>query len=208
MAKIRQIDLPEEVRAKFPVSLGTLKQIKVLTNAEFAELQPGYIPKKQDEYNEEDYIIDWVRKRFRCVFYQRVSTSDINRNHIHRCVLKDINAPKKADCINCKATIPKNELRIKKLTCNLLLRQHPYIPIESTIEAYGTSTPLLRQGCFGKPLSSSDRLLCVDCEFYEQRSRWSITFNIQPIETHDIIVTSIHYHREKIKPDFDEEDLD
>jgi hypothetical protein len=33
--KPRQIDLPDDVRAKFPESLGTLKQIKVLTNNEY-----------------------------------------------------------------------------------------------------------------------------------------------------------------------------
>jgi hypothetical protein len=49
--KLRQIDLPDDVRAKFPASLGTLKQIKVLTNNEHngRPRKERYIPSENDK---------------------------------------------------------------------------------------------------------------------------------------------------------------
>lgn len=187
--KPRQIDLPDEVRAQFPESLGTLKHIKVLTNDEFAELN-GYIPKKyEDEGKKEPKNNMW-----RCGYFEYDHPDDcilpVFLCHKFECqLLKEY-----THCSQCPNHIPKSQIKLKRAHCSY--RIWNFIGDKPDKSYKHGVHRIYRSHCIMKGIEDPDYSNCIDCNEWLERSKWSITFHIIPIDTKDIELPTIHYKKE------------
>lgn len=177
--KTRQIDLPDEVRTLFPEALGTLKHIKVLTNAEYAELtqKQTYIDEGINRNPKEHKPSMW-----NCGYFEH---DELNDKYPPTWICHKLNGQlneKDDHCSNCPNHVFKSQIKHKRTNCSYLI---------NNFDNY--STPYR---CIIKAIDYPSLFICADCNEGIERSKFPITFFITPIDTQNIEIPTIHYKKE------------
>jgi hypothetical protein len=180
----RQVDLPDDVRAKFPASLGTLKQMKVLTRQELVgkiqeERRDAYGCYKKCKYSRRDLAISADP------YYQLVGLKVIRR-HLTICILKGMECDDYQN--NCTEYIEDDNFQMKRPRCTHLAPKNGYMEFED---------PMPSTKCLLDLIDEPEFVACEFCPKHEPCSTWQINIGIAPINTGNIELPSIHQRRVK-----------
>lgn len=217
--KPRQIDLPDDVRAKFPESLGTLKHIKVLTNAEFGELQPKKVYNENDEENEryldccneglQEKAIDWRRRSRFCIHsimdyevcnYPTHDHVAIKRNPV---CIKNHTLLNHKECLACPDYEEGQRWRLRRSCCTYFIN---YRTPRTSLSPEQSDFPLYSL-CLHRFVQNPRWNECAKCQNHQPRSTFKLVFHFKPIDTGDIPIPTIHFKRPRQQREKVDDDL-